>query len=181
MDGVRQTNRDCVQAYCFLPSPILTRQPLAYNHFLNRSRYSRSVWTSKSIALQNTPALQANEHFHVTQAIQTIISSVEVVLKAGYTCLNSAQNWKREWYGLAISFRLNTVSPSPLKQILQSFNRQIVCDLLHKNGTNLEFCNKSRNALLVTRLKYRDLSCQWHLSNPGGQVKPTFPPLVQML
>ena len=37
----------------FLPSPspfpILTRQPLPWNHFLTRSN-SRSVWTSKSIA-----------------------------------------------------------------------------------------------------------------------------------
>ena len=56
--GVRQTNNGCVQLLCagvfFLPSPslspILTRQPLPWNHFLTRSN-SRSVSTS-------TPALQ---------------------------------------------------------------------------------------------------------------------------
>ena len=97
---IRAPAYPCLKAYSFLPCPfpssILTRQPLPWNHFWTRPKYSRSVWTSKSIALQNTPALQANEHCHVTQAIQTIIFSSKVVLKARYTCLNSAQNWKRE-------------------------------------------------------------------------------------
>ena len=52
--SVRQPNNDCEQAYFFLPSPslfpILTRQPPPWNQFLTRPN-SRSVWTSKSIAL----------------------------------------------------------------------------------------------------------------------------------
>ena len=78
------------------PSPILTCQPLPWNHFLTHAN-SRSVWMPKSIALQNMTALQANSELilftsKLTEFLQNSIFTYRKYSKQCSPLFNSRHN-----------------------------------------------------------------------------------------